>query len=145
MKKITYIIACTALLTGAVSCSDSFFERYPANSVTEGNFYQSEADFNQGVYSCYAKLKTQMSYYLTELAYRSDECYLESMAVSTQFRYDLDNFAEVESNTILSDVWAAWYNGIYRCNDVLRDPFYEGRWNLASCEKHRIFVSQFYY
>ena len=28
----------------------------------------------------------------------------------------------------------------YRCNDVLRDPFYEGRWNLASCEKHRIFV-----
>lgn len=33
----------------------------------------------------------------------------------------------------------------YRCNDVLRDPFYEGRWNLASCEKHRIFVSQFYY
>lgn len=118
-KKITYIIASAALLMGAVSCSDSFFERYPANSVTEGNFYQSEADFNQGVYSCYAKLKTQMAFYLNELAYRSDECILESMAVSTQFRYDLDNFVEVESNTILSDVWNAWYNGIYRCNDVL--------------------------
>lgn len=33
----------------------------------------------------------------------------------------------------------------YRCNDVLRDPFYEGEWSYASCEKHRIFVSQFYY
>lgn len=119
MKRIIPIIAFGALLLSAASCKPEFFERYPANSVTEGNFYQSEADFNQGVYSCYAKLKTQMSYYLTELAYRSDECILESMAVSTQDRYDLDNFAEVESNKILSDIWNAWYNGIYRCNDVL--------------------------
>ena len=33
----------------------------------------------------------------------------------------------------------------YRCNDVLRDPFYEGEWSYASCEKRRIFVSQYYY
>ncbi len=119
MNKIIHILSIGALLLSAASCKPEFFERYPSNNVTEGNFYQSEADFNQGVYSCYAKLKTQMSYYLTELAYRSDECILESMAVSTQDRYDLDNFAEVESNGILSDIWNAWYNGIYRCNDVL--------------------------
>ena len=33
----------------------------------------------------------------------------------------------------------------YRCGDVLRDPFYEGEWSCASCEKHRIFISQYYY
>ena len=53
------------------------------------------------------------------LGFRSDESYLESMAVSTQDRYDLDHFAENASNGILRDVWNAWYNGIYRCNDVL--------------------------
>ena len=41
------------------------------------------------------------------------------MAVSTQDRYDIDNFIETASNGILSDIWDAWYNGIYRCNDVL--------------------------
>ena len=70
-------------------------------------------------YSCYAKLKTMMSFHLTEIGYRSDENILESMAVSTQDRYDIDNFIETASNGILSDIWDAWYNGIYRCNDVL--------------------------
>ena len=33
----------------------------------------------------------------------------------------------------------------YHCNDVLRDPFYDGEWSYDSCEKHRIFISQYYY
>ena len=101
------------------SCSDSFFEQYPANTVTEGNYYKTDDDFNQGVYCCYDKLKTQMGFFLTELAYRSDECVLTSMAVSTQDRYDLDHFQERSNNGILKNIWNAWYNGIYRCNDVL--------------------------
>ena len=31
------------------SCSGKFFEQYPSNSITEGNFYKTESDFNQGV------------------------------------------------------------------------------------------------
>ena len=117
MKRI--LIALALVSTALVSCSEKFFEQYPSNSITEGNFYQTQDDFNQGVYSCYAKLKTAMSFHLTELAYRTDECILESMAVSTQDRYDLDHFAVNASNGIISDIWNAWYNGIYRCNDVL--------------------------
>ena len=33
----------------------------------------------------------------------------------------------------------------YRCNDILQSCFYEGQWRYDACEKHRIFVSQFYY
>lgn len=33
----------------------------------------------------------------------------------------------------------------YPCNDVLRPCFYEGRWQYQTCEKHRIFISQYYY
>ena len=71
------------------SCGDSFFEQYPANTVTEGNYYKTDDDFNQGVYCCYDKLKTQMGFFINELAYRSDECERTAMAVSTQDRYDL--------------------------------------------------------
>jgi hypothetical protein len=117
--KFKSIIALALASVGFISCSDEFFEQYPSNNITEGNFYQTEDDFNQGVYSCYAKLKTSMSFHLTELAYRTDECILESMAVSTQDRYDIDHFAENASNGIIEDIWDAWYNGIYRCNDVL--------------------------
>lgn len=117
--KFKSIIALALASVGFISCSEKFFEQYPSNNITEGNFYQTEDDFNQGVYSCYAKLKTNMAFHLTELAYRTDECILESMAVSTQDRYDIDHFAENASNGIIEDIWDAWYNGIYRCNDVL--------------------------
>lgn len=33
----------------------------------------------------------------------------------------------------------------YKCNDVLRDCFYDGEWKYSDCEKHRIFISQYYY
>ena len=117
--KPKYFLALGLLALGLGSCGESFFEQYPSNNITEGNFYKTDDDFNQGVVACYAKLKTQMSFHLTEIGYRSDENVLESMAVSTQDRYDIDHFAETPSNGILSDIWDAWYNGIYRCNDVL--------------------------
>jgi hypothetical protein len=117
--KSKYFLALGLLALGLASCGEKFFEQYPSNNITEGNFYQTDDDFNQGVLSCYYKLKTQMGFHLTEICYRSDENVLESMAVSTQDRYDIDHFAETPSNGILSDIWDAWYNGIYRCNDVL--------------------------
>lgn len=117
MKKISLIILIAAAFASA-GCS-KFFEQYPSNSITEGNFYQSQEDFNQAVMACYYKLKTQSGFTINELGFRSDESLLESMAVSTQDRYDLDHFAENASNGLLADVWDAWYNGIYRCNDLL--------------------------
>lgn len=117
--KPKYFLALGLLALGLGSCGESFFEQYPSNNITEGNFYKTDDDFNQGVAACYYKLKTNMGFHLTEIGYRSDENVLESMAVSTQDRYDIDHFAETPSNGILSDIWNAWYNGIYRCNDVL--------------------------
>ncbi|MBQ3418152.1 MAG: glycosyltransferase family 4 protein [Ruminococcus sp.] len=41
---------------------------------------------------------------------------------------------------------AANPSGTYlKCGDVLRPSFYEGEWQQKSCEKHRIFISQYYY
>ncbi len=145
MNKIIKLALTGAALLSLSSCGDSFFEQYPSNSITEGNFYKTDDDFNQGIYSCYHKMKTQMGFYLNELAYRSDECLLESMAVSTQDRYDLDHFQEKSNNGILSDIWNAWYNGIYRCNDVL--VHMEGK-NIANADKYRgeaLFLRSWWY
>lgn len=103
-KFIRTVLAGTAMLA-AVSCSDKFFEQYPANTITEGNHYQTDDDFDQSVKCCYLKLKTNMSFLLHDLAYRSDECGLDQMAVSTQDRYDIDHFQDVPNNSILHDVW----------------------------------------
>lgn len=146
MKKIAYILSLGLLMVSAPSCNDAFFGQYPSNDITEGNFYQSEADFNQGVYSCYVKLKTEMGFFLSELAFRADEAYLESMAVSTQDRYDLDNFQENSSNPILSAIWGAWYNGIYRCNDVL-DHMAETNLSSAKMDQYKgecLFIRSWY-
>ena len=87
--KPKYFLALGLLVLGLGSCGESFFEQYPSNNITEGNFYKTDDDFNQGVVACYAKLKTQMSFHLTEIAYRGDENVLESMAVSSQNRSDI--------------------------------------------------------
>ena len=91
--KPKYFLALGLLVLGLGSCGESFFEQYPSNNITEGDYYKTDDDFNQGVVACYAKLKTQMSFHLTEIGYRGDENVLESMAVSTQNRYDIDHFA----------------------------------------------------
>ena len=145
MNNITKIALSGLALLCFASCGDSFFEQYPANSITEGNHFKTDDDFNQGVIGCYQKLKTQMGFFLTEVAYRSDECVLESMAVSTQDRYDLDHFQETSNNGILSDIWNAWYNGIYRCNDVLG---HLGGKNIANADKYRgelLFMRSWWY
>lgn len=143
--KIKSLIALSVLSFGLISCGEKFFEQYPSNNITEGNFYQTENDFNQGVYACYAKLKTQSGFHITEIAHRSDECILKSMAVSTQDRYDIGHFAENASNGILSDIWNAWYNGIYRCNDVLDHMPAEVEGKMAQYKAEALFLRSWWY
>lgn len=143
--KIKSLLVLAVASVGFISCSEKFFEEYPSNNITEGNFYQTEDDFNQGVYACYAKLKTQSGFHITEVAHRSDECILRSMAVSTQDRYDIGHFAENASNGILSDIWNAWYNGIYRCNDVLDHMPETVEGKMAQYKAEALFLRSWWY
>ena len=33
----------------------------------------------------------------------------------------------------------------YHCNEFFREPFYEQQWDVKKCERHSIFISQYYY
>ena len=119
MKYLINILTCASFLVLASSCGDDFMNQYPSNSVKENNFYKTDNDFNQAVRGCYYKLKTASGFLISEMSYRSDEGDQPAMNVSTQDRYDLDHFCERPNNGLTSEVWDAWYNGIFRCNDVL--------------------------
>lgn len=117
-KMLTGLTLVAGMMLGT-GCSNDFFEQYPTNSVTEGNFWQTDDDYNQAVRGCYHRVKSGLSFHLNELGYRSDENELADMAVSTQQRYDFDHFSVIPNNSLLSTLWSNTYNGIYRCNDLL--------------------------
>ena len=54
----------------------------------------------------------------------------------------------VIGRTSLDNSYARFINSkvkYYKCNDVLRSGFYDKVWDIDNCEKHTIFVSQYYY
>ena len=101
------------------SCGEDFFNQVPSNQVVSTNYYKNETDFDMAVTACYQRLKSEVSFFLTEVEYRGDSNNLDAVAVSTQSRYDLDHFQDISTNTILADLWSNEYNCIYRCNSVL--------------------------
>lgn len=145
-NNIVKVAAMALVLAGAASCTNDFFELYPSNKVTEGNFYQNDNDFNQGVRACYHRVKSHLSFHLNELAYRSDECQLKAMAVSTQQRYDFDHFNPLPNNALLGTLWQNSYNGIYRINDLL--DHLNGRTDIANASRYRgevLFLRSWHY
>lgn len=107
------------MLLSFISCSDSFFNLKPNDEVTTEKIYQTASDYNIAVMGCYAKLQSQVNFYMECSEYRSDNLILNAPTAGTQDRYDIDKFQEKASNGILEDYWANFNNGIYRCNLIL--------------------------
>ena len=118
MKRYNYIFILAASLS-LISCSDSFFDLEPSNSVVTDKVYQSASDFNVAVIGCYSKLQTQVNFYMECCEYRSDNLNLSAPTAGTQDRYDIDHFMEKTSNGILDSYWANFNNNVYRCNMIL--------------------------
>lgn len=117
MKKIRIISGLGALLMLG-SCSENFFDLQPNFEVPVDKLETAE-DFNVAVMGCYAKMQTQVNFNLECCEYRSDNLYLNAPTTGTQDRYDIDQFKDVASNGILTDLWANFNNGVYRCNLIL--------------------------
>ena len=117
MKKLNIFLLSS--LMGLASCGDGFFDLSPNDQVVINEVYKTESDFKLALNGCYAKLQTQMNYYIELCEYRSDNLYLNAPTAGTQDRYDIDQFQEKATNGIIDDLWANFNNGIYRCNLLL--------------------------
>lgn len=123
MKNITYIIlSLTIFLT---SCSDEFLNRVPESSVTSGNFYETEAQFEQALIGAYASLRpgkgSIASWTMGEM--RSDNTHLEFNNTNRGGQYiereDTDFFLDRNVSGLVADKYNTLYVGIARTNAIL--------------------------
>ncbi len=127
MKKIIYILLFAITLN---SCSEDFVELAPENFLNTEDFYKTPDDFNSAILAAYAKLQGQVSSYFELVEYRSDNLDLGAGTSGAQDRFNISKFQETSANGIIQDVWANFYNGIFRCN-VITDHLPEANFDDA--------------
>lgn len=123
MKKILYIIIISTF--GLKSCSSDFIEIAPQSSVTTGNFYKTQAQFDQALMGAYASLRdvkgSIASWVMGEM--RSDNTHYEynnlNRGTSLSEREDLTGFLDDNANSYTSSKYNSSYTGIARVNQIL--------------------------
>jgi tetratricopeptide (TPR) repeat protein len=123
MKKLIYILTISTLLLTA--CSESFLELVPESSITSGNFYKTEAQFNQalnGVYAAVRGAKGSISAWsMGEM--RSDNTHLEFNNTNRGPGYIereyADFFLDDNSSGLIANKYNTCYVGISRANEIL--------------------------
>lgn len=123
MKKHIYIsLIAIFYLTG---CSDDFLELVPESSVTSGNFYKTEAQFNQALHGAYASVRevkgSVAAWSMGEM--RSDNTHLEFNVTNRGPQYIEREYADFFMDESTSGLIASKYNssyvGIARVNNIL--------------------------
>jgi hypothetical protein len=121
MKKILVI---TALLGGALvtsACEDKLFQE-PQTSKVLNNFLRNETETEEYVNAVYANLQNNGLYGLYMTAFgeiQSDNTYDEVPANDDGIYGQLDQFATIPSNSLITTVWTQSYQAIQKANTVL--------------------------
>ena len=124
MKKLLYIVTIASLLLTA--CSEDFLEIVPESSVTSGNFYETEAQFDQALNGAYAAVRDAKgsiaAWTMGEM--RSDNTHLEFNVTNRgpgyMEREYADFFLDDNSSGLVASKYNACYVGIARVNEILQ-------------------------
>lgn len=115
MKKIIYILSIVFIFTG---CTKDFLEIGPETNLNSQDFYTTQNEFNTALNATYAKLQSQVEFYVELVEWRSDNLDLSAPTAGTQDRYNINKFIETSANELIRDAWANYFNGILRCNVI---------------------------
>ncbi|MEO5602417.1 MAG: RagB/SusD family nutrient uptake outer membrane protein [Cyclobacteriaceae bacterium] len=123
MKKLSYILTISVLLLTA--CSENFLELVPQSSITSGNFYKNEVQFNQALVGAYASVRgakgSIAAWTMGEM--RSDNTHLEFNNTNRGPQYIereyTDFFMDDVSSGTVANKYNACYIGIARVNAIL--------------------------
>lgn len=118
MKKIFTILFMGILALGLLSCSDSFFDRFPSDSMQVETYLTNDAEVENVLYDVYYQLRTvtQNIIYLNDIG--------TDVAYNRKTNNSMDHINLNESNItetfgISSTIWAGCFNIINRSNYVL--------------------------
>lgn len=148
MKKILYLLIGISLL----GCDD-FLNEQPISNVSLGNFFVTEADFEEAINGAY---KTLHPVYSGESGRGAASNFSEIRSDNSTYQYnpvhqgwyeiwDLDKFLVVSSNQAVRWTWNSTYSGIGACNVVLH--YLEGKdfENKNRIEAEAKFLRALYY
>lgn len=120
MKRILYIMLCTALFTG---CSEDFTDLAPISNRNEADFYNTAEDFEAAVTASYAGLQSTGVYgrgYWTMFEMRSDNTDQGPDATGLARQYtEINAFTEDALNEQVTSAWSESYRVIANCNVIL--------------------------
>ncbi|WP_318312767.1 RagB/SusD family nutrient uptake outer membrane protein [Flagellimonas crocea] len=120
MKRILYIMLCTALFTG---CSEDFTDLAPISNRNEADFYNSSDDFQVAINASYAGLQSTGVYgrgYWTMFEMRSDNTDQGPDATGLARQYtEINSFTEDALNEQITSAWSESYRVIANCNVIL--------------------------
>lgn len=112
---------------GVVSCSDSFLD---VSSKTESNtsvFYKTQADANRALIGCYDGYRQCSSNpgigFLVASEVMGVECFGGTGNTDGRNYQVIDRFDQAQSSSdmnIYESDWARYYEGIYRCNELMK-------------------------
>jgi tetratricopeptide (TPR) repeat protein len=120
MKKL--LIISIVLLT---ACTDEFLGIAPESSITTGNFYETESEFDQAIVGAYATIRdakgSVAAWTMGEM--RSDNTHFEfnnnNRGTGFQEREHVDTFLDDHSNSYSTSKYNSCYIGIGRINNIL--------------------------
>lgn len=119
MKKILYILTLYFL----TACSDDFLEIYPESTLSEGNFYQSEAEFILLANGCYVPMRDyeKVEHWVMAELPSDNASFQYNTATGEASKGVIDQFILASNNVAYANFWNLSYNGITRCNKLLAE------------------------
>lgn len=122
MKKLIKYIAAVSVFAFFTGCENKLDLTNP-NQTTSETFWKTEKDFTRAVTTCYTPLKIWGSGYygtrgLMVRLSRADDLLFRT---GVDDIYTLHMFTNSTSNSVVSNMFAQFYNGIYRSNLILQE------------------------
>lgn len=115
MKYLYHVLLLCIMLS---SCGKGFFEQYPRDVLSGGNFYTRPGDFEQGLNAAYANLTGNYRWWYVFGDMTSDDVYnWKRNNSSTMIQFNESNISA--DNSLLNDLWNSTYATIARCNIVI--------------------------